>query len=116
MSVKQLFRVGSWASPVVVVDRDGITARQGYLQVPWSDLYGAFAYTASHNRWVALVIEPAFYDRWVAARPLLVRVLSRRPRRRRHGTLNLPPNLAVDAETFAAWITAETRARMLAQL
>ncbi|MFC6043045.1 hypothetical protein [Nocardioides hankookensis] len=116
MTVKQVARVGSWRSPQVVVDADGITVRHGYLRVPWSELGGAFGYTANHNRWVALVLSVECYEAWRARRPWLVRVLARRWRRRRHGTVNLPPNLGVDNVAFAGWLTHEARDRRLSQL
>jgi hypothetical protein len=111
-SVQLVLRVGSWRSPQVVVDADGVTVRHGYLRVPWADLYGAVAYVSSHNKWVALVISPERYDAWVAARPWVVRVLGRRSRRRRYGNVLLPPNLDIDYEAFAAWLTEETQDRI----
>jgi hypothetical protein len=115
MAVQQVLRLGSWSSPVVVVDADGITVRHGVLRVPWRELSGAIAYTANHNRWVAVVVSDEFYDAWVTSRSWVVRLVGRR-RRDRAGTINLPPNLAVDTEAFAAWLTHETLDRLRAQL
>jgi hypothetical protein len=111
-SVQSLLRVGSWRSPQVLVDAEGVTVRHGYLHVPWADLHGAIGYTSNHNRWVALVVSPERYDAWLAARPVLVRALGRRSRRRRYGNVLLPPNLDVDTEVFAAWLTQETQDRL----
>ena len=115
-AVRMTLRVGSWRSPHVVVDADGVTVRHGYLHAPWTDLYGAFPYVASHNRWVALVLSPEFYDAWLAERPWPVRLLGRRGRRRRSGSVNLPPNLAVDHVALAHWLHHEICDRRLAEL
>jgi hypothetical protein len=115
-SVQLCLRVGAWRSPQVLVDAEGITVRHGYLRVPWADLYGAHAFTANHNRWVMLGLSPECYDAWVRSRSPLMRLLARRPGRRRIGMLQLPPNLAVDTEAFAAWLTDEVRTRQHAEL
>ncbi|GAW49574.1 MULTISPECIES: hypothetical protein [unclassified Nocardioides] len=115
MSVQQVLRLGSWASPVVLVDAEGITVRHGVLRVPWGELSGAIAYSASHNRWIAIVVSDEFYDAWVGSRSWVVRLAGRR-RRDRPGTITLPPNLAVDTEAFAAWLTHEALDRLRAQL
>ena len=116
VSVQQLLRIGSWRSPQVLVDEEGITVRHGWLRVPWSELYGASGYTMQFNRWVALVLTEECYEAWRAGRPRWVQLLSRRPRRWRHGTVQLPPNLGVDPEAFAAWLTHEARRRVLADI
>lgn len=114
--VQQVLRVGSWRSPQVLVDADGLTVRHGFLRVAWTDLYGAHAYTLKYNRWVALTISPDSYDAWVRSRSLPLRLIARRPRRRRWGGLNLPPNLDVDTEAFAAWLTDEVGTRQYAEV
>ncbi len=112
-------RLGSWRSPQVVVDAAGLTVRHGYLHVPWADLVGATASTTRYrgvpvNRWVAVAIAADRYDTWLRARPPVVRLLGRR-RGRRAGTLNLPANLRVDAEAFAAWLVDEIAERRRAE-
>lgn len=116
MSTRQCLRVGSWRSPQVLLDADGLTVRHGYLRLPWSELYGAFAYTATHNRWITLTTSPESYDAWLRSRSPVLRLLGRRWRRRRWGSVNLPPNLAVDTVAFAAWLTDEARTRQLAEI
>lgn len=116
MAVQQILRLGSWAPPVVVVDADGLTVRHGYLHVPWSDLTGVTAYTANRNSWVSVGMSEQCYDAWLARRSWVLRVLARRPRRRTYGVVNLPPNLAVDAEAFARWLTDEATERRLAEI
>ena len=115
-TLRQGLRLGSWASPVVVVDAAGVTARHGVLSVPWDELCGAIAYSASHNRWIALVVTDEFYDRWFASLSWPMRILGRGGRRRAGTTINLPPNLAVDTDAFAAWLTEEIFDRLRAQL
>jgi hypothetical protein len=114
-SVQQVLRVGSWRSPQVVVDADGVTVRHGRLRVPWPELAGAIGYTLQHNRWVGLVPTDAWYDAWLAAQPWWVRLLNRPWRRRRGRWVNLPPNLDVDHLAFATWLTDETRQRMVSE-
>lgn len=113
-SVQQLLRIGSWRSPQVRVDDAGITVRHGSLVVPWSALYGAHAFTAGHNRWVALVTDPDWYDQWLSGRPWWLRAIGRRWRRRSWAALNLPPNLEIDTHAFAAWLTLEAQDRITA--
>ncbi|MFC7496931.1 MULTISPECIES: hypothetical protein [unclassified Nocardioides] len=115
MSFMQLFRVGSWRSPHVAVDADGIDVRRGWLRVPWSELGGAVAYTANHNRWVTIGLSAECYHAWLAQRSWPVRLLGRRSRQR-HGAVNLPPNLAVDNVEFARWLTDEAVGRLQAEL
>jgi len=116
LCVQQVLRVGSWRSPQVLVDADGLTVRHGFLRVAWADLYGAHAYTLRYNRWVALTMSPDSYDAWVRSRSLPLRLIARRPRRRRWGGLHLPPNLGVDTVAFAAWLDDEIRTRQYAEL
>lgn len=116
MTLQQLLRVGSWRSPQVVVDAEGVTVRRGWLRAPWPEIHGAVALTANHNHWVALVLSAECYDAWWAGRPRVLRLITRRARRRRHGMLQLPPNLSVDHEAFAAWLTHEAQERLRARV
>ncbi|GAA4692749.1 hypothetical protein [Nocardioides conyzicola] len=116
LTVQQVLRVGSWRSPQVLVDAEGLTVRHGFMRIAWADLYGATAYTLKYNRWVALTMSPDSYDAWVRSRSPFMRLLARRPRRRRFGILQLPPNLAVDTRAFATWLNDEVRARQYAEL
>lgn len=114
-STQQLVRAGSWRSPQVVVDAEGITVRHGWLRAPWSEVHGATASRVQHNRWVSLALSAECYEEWRAGRRWPLRLLGRRPRRR-HAVLRLPPNLAVDHEAFAAWITHECEDRLRARI
>ncbi len=116
VTVQQCLCIGSWRSPQVVIDADGVTVRHGYLRIGWADLYGAHAYTQKHNRWVTLTMSPEAYDAWLRSRSLVLRLVARRARRRRWGNLNLPPNLAVDTVAFAAWLNDEVRTRQDAEI
>jgi len=111
-AARVVLRVGPWRAPHVLVDAHGVTVRRHDLHVPWADLDGAVGYTANHNRWVTLVVADDRYDAWLASRSWLVRVLGHRRRRRRHGCINLPPNLDVDNVAFGAWLTNETQDRL----
>ena len=111
--VRQALRLGSWRSPQVVVDAEGLTLRHGMMRVPWPHLCGAVAYTANHNRWVDVVTTDELYDAWLADRPAVQRLLARRWRNG-PGRVQLPPNLDVDTEAFAAWLTHEAADRMRA--
>ena len=113
-SVRQALRVGRWASPVVVVDADGVALRHAGLRVPWPDVYGAVAYTLQRNRMVSLVVSDEFYDAWISSRGPVLRLLGRRWRSSA-GQLNLPANLDVDTEAFAGWLTHEAQVRLAAQ-
>lgn len=113
---RQLLRVGSWRSPHVVVDDDGVSVPHDHLQAPWTQLHGAIGYTANHNRWVALVTTREWYDAWLAGRPWPRRLLRPGWRRADHANVRLPANLTVDHELFAAWLTYEARARMVTDL
>jgi hypothetical protein len=61
-------------------------------------------------------MSPDSYDAWVRSRSPVLRLIARRPRRRRWGGLDLPPNLGVDTEAFAAWLDDEVRTRQHARL
>ena len=112
--VRIALRLGSWRSPHVVVDADGITVRHGRVRVPWAELRAATATVTRHNRWVTLSVTPDCYARWVAGRPRALRWMAwRHPR---NPALVLPPDLRVDPWAFAGWLSAEVHERQLGEV
>lgn len=113
----QLVGLGSWRSPLVVVDASGITVRHGKLHVPWTAIRAAVPYVQRYNQFVLLVVDEEFYRSWRSSVGWWLRALTVLERRMMRGacTLGLPPNLDVDVRLFTAWLTDEARTRRLAQ-
>lgn len=113
----QLLGLGSWRSPLVVVDASGITVRHGKLHVPWTAIRTAVPYVQRTNQFVLLFVDEEFYDSWRSGVSWWLRALTVLERRLMRGTctLGLPPNLNADVTVLTAWLTDEALTRRFAQ-
>jgi hypothetical protein len=113
----QLVGLGSWRSPLVLVDATGITVRHGRLHVPWEAIVLVVPYVQRFNEFLLLVVDEEFHRSWRSGVGWWLRALTVLERRIMRGarTIGLPPNLDADVHVLAAWLTDEAVTRRAGQ-